>query len=99
EALQDHAEHQGRLLHGELAADTGALPVAERLVGVRGPRPLGVAAEVVRVEDLRALAPHRLVAMEHGDEDEDLAALLQPVQAAEARVPVRAEPEDGPGGP
>ena len=57
EPLQEHAQHEDGLLQGELPADAGALPGAERLVGVR--RDLGsvLGAEAVRVELLRVRRP------------------------------------------
>ncbi len=71
EPLQDHAQNQRRLLHRELTSDTGALAVAEGLVGVDRPRRDGLAGEVVRIELFRVLAPDRLVAVEHQGKDRD----------------------------
>ncbi len=99
EPLQDHAEHERRLDEGELAADAGPLAVAERLVGVGRAPLLGLAREVVRIEDLGALAPHRGIAVEHGREHHDLVRLLHPVRPADRGVLVGREGEDRGGGP
>src|SRR5271165_5282010 len=65
EALQQHGQDERRLLQRELAADTGSLPGAEGLVGVR--RDLGPAlgTEAVGVKYLRIVAPDFWVAVQH----------------------------------
>ena len=80
-ALQDHAERERGLVHGEAAADAGALAVAERLPCPRGPRLFGGRAEILRIENVGARSPHLGVAMQRADENVDGNALAQPVAA------------------
>ena len=61
EALQHHADHQRRFLHGELAADAGALAVAPRLEGVRRARGFGLAAESSPGSNFSASGPQTVV--------------------------------------
>ena len=80
-ALQDHAERERGLVHGEAAADAGALAVAERLPCPRGPRLFGGRAEILRIENVGARSPHLGVAMQRADENVDGNALAQLVAA------------------
>jgi hypothetical protein len=71
EALQQHAEHQRRLLQRELAPDARPLPRSERLVRVGRQ---GVAAsrlEMVRVEVLGVRAPDILESVQHRGQRDD----------------------------
>ena len=93
EPLQDHAEDQRRLLHGELPSDTGALAVAERLEGPGRPLRHRLAGKVLGIERLRVLAPHALVAVEHQRQQRDEGSGLHLVSAADHLVLVRVEPD------
>ena len=89
EALQHHADDERRLLHRELPADARALAVAERFVRVDRARALALGCEIVRLEDLGALAPHGRIAMKRGQQHDDLRARLDRVFSADHLVLVR----------
>ena len=99
ESLQDHAQHQRRLRHGELPADAGALSVAERLEGMARHPGFALGREVVGIEDFRLRSPDRLVAMEHRGQHGDEGALAQLVFPADRLVLVRIETEGWRGRP
>ena len=99
EALQDQAQHQGRLGHGELPADAGALAVAERLVGVRRHLGLAVGREVLGIEHFGARSPNGLVAMQHRRQHGDEGAFAQLVFPADRLVLIGVESEGRRGRP
>ena len=99
EALQQHGQDERRLLQRELAADAGALPGPEGLIGVgRNLRPV-LGAEAVGVKRLGIVAPDFWVAVQHPGEHHDGAARLNLILAAEDGVLVRAAREGRGGRP
>src|SRR3954452_20100363 len=64
ETLEDHAERERGLVHREAAADAGALAVAERLPGIDRTLGLGLAAEILGIEDIGIGAPDAGIAMQ-----------------------------------
>ena len=99
EALQQHGQDERRLLQRELAADAGALPSAEGLIGVgRNLRPV-LGAEAVGVKGLGIVAPDFWIAVQHPGEHHDGAVRLDLILAAEDGVLVRAAREGRGGRP
>ena len=78
-ALQDHAERERGLVHGEATADAGALAIAEGLPRPGGTRGFRRRVEILWIEDIGARAPDFGIAMQRADEDIDGNALAQPV--------------------
>ena len=93
EALQNHRQHQDRLLNGELAADAGALSVAERLVGRCRAGRFRLGAEMFGIEGIGIIAPDRRVAVERRDQDGRKRALGDRIFPAQHLVLVRSEAE------
>ena len=83
EALQYHRQHERRLLHGKLAADAGALAVAERLVGAGGALRFRFTRMILRIEHVGAVAPDRAIFVQAGDQHDGLIGLLDLVLAAD----------------
>ena len=97
--MQDHAQDQRRLQHGELASDAGALAGPERFVGVRRPVLLGLGDEVGRVERLRVIAPDLQVAVQHRRQLHQRVLFADLVLPAQHRLLVGVPREGGGGGP
>ncbi len=82
EALQDHAERKRGLMHGEAAADAGALAVAERLPGIERPPGLRLTAEILGVEGIGVRSPDRGISVQRRHQDGGERALPELVLAA-----------------
>ena len=100
EPLQQHAEHERGLLQGELAADAGPQPGAERLVGVRRHATRSAPAPKWSGSNSSASSPHTLVvAVQHRRQHRQRGALRDGVPAAEHGVLVRGAGEHRRGRP
>ena len=73
-------------MHGETAADAGALAVAERLPGVDRTRRLGLLAEILRIEGVGIRSPHAGVTMQRQHKHGDKGVFLELVFAADGLV-------------
>ena len=71
EPLEEHAEHQRRLLQRELAPDARPLPRSERLVRVGRQGVAALRLEVVRVELLGVRSPDVLEPVQHRGQRDD----------------------------
>jgi hypothetical protein len=86
EALDEHAEHQRRLLQGELAPDAGALPRTEWPERVGGQGVAALRVEVVGVEVLGIRTPDLGEPVQHrGQGDDGLPGLEGPPPADRGR--------------
>src|SRR5690348_4572542 len=77
EALQEHPQDQGCLLHSEVAANAGALSCAKWQPGVRWLLLLGLTTEMVRVEQLGLLPPDSMVSVHHWGESKHRLILVK----------------------
>ena len=66
EAAQDQTQGERRFVHGEAAADAGALAVAERLERPGGPLAFRLGREVLGVKHIRAGSPYFGIALQPG---------------------------------
>ncbi|CUS44309.1 hypothetical protein MGWOODY_Smn1898 [hydrothermal vent metagenome] len=92
--LEQHGEGELRLDHGELAADAGALAIAERLVGMGMPGGLSLGQPAVDVELFR-IGPDAGIAVQAGREDVDRPILAHVPFAADHHVLERRDAEGG----
>src|SRR5581483_5352066 len=76
EALQDHTEYQRCFLHRKLAANTGTLPIPERLVSIGWSSLFNLGSEMIRVEFLGILAPYAFISMKHRYQDRQILTMF-----------------------
>ena len=98
EALQDHRDGELRLDQCELPSDAGPRTIAERLVGMRVPRPLRLGQPAIDIELVR-VGPDIGVAVQARAEDVDRPVLAHPPLAADHLILERGEAEGGRGRP